>query len=242
MIKAKKRAPAAQPIDPAKLKGYVERIEAVETRLVEERDARADIYTEVKASGMKPKMVRRIIKERAKKDEDAAEAAELDAYRAALAMPGATYRSVAEKTGMPKSTLHRLVPRAKNGTRALTGLDTIARDASGNPLQCKNDGEVIETQDAAPAPPGNPQADATREVVFVTPTSNAGPEVGTIPETRSPAFRPSDSAPPEPVVPTGNEGRAGERVPVDAASTPPIDDLAIPGFLRRAVSNERTEA
>jgi uncharacterized protein (UPF0335 family) len=80
MIKAKKRAPAAQPIDPAKLKGYVERIEAVETRLVEERDARADIYTEVKASGMKPKMVRRIIKERAKKDEDAAEAAELDAY------------------------------------------------------------------------------------------------------------------------------------------------------------------
>ncbi len=116
MIKLAKKKRAAGPIDPGKLKGYVDRIEAVETRIVEERDARADIYTEVKAAGMKPKMVRRIIKERAKKDEDAAELAELEQYRAALAMPGATYRSVAAKTGVPRSTLHRLVPRKSNGT------------------------------------------------------------------------------------------------------------------------------
>jgi uncharacterized protein (UPF0335 family) len=111
-----KKRRVASAIDPEKLKRYVERIEAVEAEEADQKAAKKDIYVEVKAAGMRPKMVRKIVKERKAKAVDAAEEAELDAYRAALAMPGATYRSVAEKVGMPKSTLHRLVPRAKNGT------------------------------------------------------------------------------------------------------------------------------
>lgn len=131
--KSKKQQQAEAPIDPSKLKSYVERIEFVEQEIVEQRGARADIYTEVKASGMKPKMVRKIIKERAKKEEDEAEKAELERYRAALAMPGATYRSVAAKMDVPRSTLHRLVPKNARGTEPPHDPDT---------------GEVIETGSA----------------------------------------------------------------------------------------------
>lgn len=115
MIRMKKKH-ADAPLDSEKLQAYVKRIEAVEELIVAERDARTDIYTEVKASGMKPNMVRKIIRERAKKAIDEAEEAELERYRAALAMPGATYRSVASKMNVPRSTLHRLVPREENGT------------------------------------------------------------------------------------------------------------------------------
>ncbi len=106
------------PIDPAKLKSYVERIEAVEAEEADYKAAKKDIYVEVKAAGMRPKMVRKIVKERKKTESDAEDEAELELYRAALAMPGATYRSVSAKTGIPKSTLQRLVPRNKNGTSA----------------------------------------------------------------------------------------------------------------------------
>lgn len=106
------------PIDPAKLKSYVERIEAVEAEEADYKAAKKDIYVEVKAAGMRPKMVRKIVKERKKTEADAEDEAELELYRAALAMPGATYRSVSAKTGIPKSTLQRLVPRNKNGTSA----------------------------------------------------------------------------------------------------------------------------
>src|SRR4051812_25996754 len=113
--KPKTKARVAGAIDPDKLAGYVKRIEAVEELIVAERDARTDIYTEVKMAGMKPKMVRKVIRERARKAEDAAEQDELDLYRHALGMPGATYRSVAEQFGKPKSTLHRLAHGFKMG-------------------------------------------------------------------------------------------------------------------------------
>lgn len=107
---------AAGPVDPVKLKSYVERIEAVESEEADYKAAKKDIYVEVKAAGMRPKMVRRIVKERKKTEADAEDEAELELYRTALAMPGATYRSVSAQTGIPKSTLQRLVPRNKNGT------------------------------------------------------------------------------------------------------------------------------
>ena len=104
------------PVDPAKLKSYVERIERVEEAQREEAEAKRDIYTEVKSSGLNAKLVRQIVKERKAKERDEAEQAELETYRAALGMPGATYRSVAEQFGIPKSTLQRRVPKTKNGT------------------------------------------------------------------------------------------------------------------------------
>lgn len=115
-MKPKKKPRVSGPIDPDKLAGFVKRIEAVEEEQAERKAAKADLYTEVKSSGLKAKLVRKIIKERAKKADDAAEQEELDLYRHALGMPGATYRSVAERYNVPKSTLHRLVPREKNGT------------------------------------------------------------------------------------------------------------------------------
>lgn len=106
-----------QPIDPVKLKSYVARIETVEEEQAALKESKADIYTEVEAAGMRPKMVRKIIRERAKKEDDAAEQAELDRYRAALAMPGATIRSVAAQFNVPRTTLHRRVSHSReNGT------------------------------------------------------------------------------------------------------------------------------
>lgn len=116
MAKAGHNSGKGGPIDPVKLKSYVERIEAVEAEEADYKATKKDIYVEVKAAGMRPKMVRRIVKERKKTEADAEDEAELELYRAALAMPGATYRSVSAKTGIPKSTLQRLVPRNKNGT------------------------------------------------------------------------------------------------------------------------------
>lgn len=118
MIKAKPKDRTSGPIDPAKLKGYVERIEAVEAEEADYKATKKDLYVEVKAAGLRPKMVRKIVKERKKTEADKEDEAELELYRAALAMPGATFRSVAKDLGVPRSTLHRLVPRNKNGTSA----------------------------------------------------------------------------------------------------------------------------
>lgn len=121
----------AGPIDHAKLKSYVERIEAVESEEADYKAAKKDIYVEVKAAGMRPKMVRKIVRERKKTDADAEEEQELALYRAALEMPGATFRSVSKDLGVPRSTLHRLVPRNKNGTKPEDGDDGITESCGG---------------------------------------------------------------------------------------------------------------
>lgn len=64
-------------------------------------------------------------------------------YRAALAMPGATYRSVAAKLDVPRSTLHRLVPKNARGTEPPHDPDT---------------GEVIETGSATVVATGTTEA------------------------------------------------------------------------------------
>jgi uncharacterized protein (UPF0335 family) len=143
--------------DSAQIKGFVERIERLD---VEQQTVGLDkksVYDEAKKAGINTKMLRRFISERKRDAKDSQiDKDALDAYRAALGEPGATYRSVAARIGMPKSTLHRLVPNRGNGTAKpedrdgrIAPHDTIARDAKGNPLQADADGEIIETESPA---------------------------------------------------------------------------------------------
>ena len=110
MIKAK---PAANPND--RLKSFADRIDRLEEERVAIVGDVKDVYVEVKQAGYNPKALRKVLAERRKKT-DATLEAEIEVYRAALAEPGATYRSAAAKTGASKSKLHRLVPRNQNGT------------------------------------------------------------------------------------------------------------------------------
>ncbi len=137
-----------------------------------ERDARADIYTEVKAAGLKPKMVRKIVKERNAKAVDEAEEAELDLYRHALGMPGATYRSVAAQFGTSKSTLHRLVPRTKNGTEP--GHDPEAGEILAESDAALSDEQIARMRALAAA---GDRAHAIRQLQNVMPTPTAWQEV-----------------------------------------------------------------
>ena len=99
----------------ARLKSIADRID----RLEEERKALAgdvaDVFKEAKGHGYNTKALRRVLAER-RKPTDETLAADMEMYRAALGMPGATYRSVAEQFGVSKSKLQRLVPHATNGT------------------------------------------------------------------------------------------------------------------------------
>lgn len=114
MIKAK---PAANPND--RLKSFADRID----RLEEEKKAISgdvkDVYTEVKSAGYNAKALRKVLAERRRKSDDEL-AADMEMYRAALGVPGATYRAVAEQLGVSKSKLQRLVPREEKGTSATT--------------------------------------------------------------------------------------------------------------------------
>ena len=73
--------------DNSRLKGYVDRIEALSVEKAAISDGIKDIFTEVKAAGYNPKAVREIIKERAKDQAKAAELAEdIDLYKRELGM------------------------------------------------------------------------------------------------------------------------------------------------------------
>jgi len=111
---ARKRAPkVGGPVDADSLQRFVTRIENVET---DEQSLRADkrtVYDQAKAAGHNPKAVRKIVQERKKKTDEELETL-LETYRRALGM--ATYREVAEQFNIPRSTLHRLVPKNGSGT------------------------------------------------------------------------------------------------------------------------------
>lgn len=104
----------------ASLQGYVSRIENVEGDEAKLREGKKSIYDEAKLAGHTPKAIRQIVQERKKKT-DAEHEALLDTYRHALGM--ATYREVAEQFDIPKSTLHRLVPKSLRGTRPMVDGD-----------------------------------------------------------------------------------------------------------------------
>lgn len=128
-----------------KLKSYADRID----RLEEEKKAIGgdvkDVYTEVKAAGYNTKALRKVLADRRKKT-DAQMEADMEIYRAALGAPGATYRSVADKLGMTKSKLHRLVPNRKNGT---SKVDVISPpEVAALPATPPHDPETGEINDA----------------------------------------------------------------------------------------------
>lgn len=88
-------------------------------QLEDERKAIGDkikkTYAEMKDEGLNTKALKKVLAER-RKPTDTELQAEIEKYRAALAAPGATYRSVAAKFGVSKSKLNRDVPREENGT------------------------------------------------------------------------------------------------------------------------------
>lgn len=131
-----KIAPSAGP-----LKAYFDRV----SRLEDEREAVAadakELTQEIKSAGYNAKAIKRMVKESRRKTDDQLEA-DLELYRALLSMPGATYRSVAEQTKIPRSTLHRLVPNERRGTKLAHV--TTGHDSKGNPLEADSDGVVVE--------------------------------------------------------------------------------------------------
>lgn len=105
-----------------RLNSFAVRLDNIE----EERKALGDdaksVYSEVKGVGYNTKALRKVLAER-RKEPDPQFEADLELYRAALAVPGATYRAVAEQYGVPKSNLHRLVPKDARGTRPMVEAD-----------------------------------------------------------------------------------------------------------------------
>lgn len=117
------------------LKAYFDRVNRIEDDAEAVREAARDLTTEIKSAGYNAKAIKRMVKESRRKTDEQLEA-DLDLYRSLLAMPGATYRSVAEQTKVPRSTLHRLVPKDARGTDhdPETGeiTETAASDPPGN--------------------------------------------------------------------------------------------------------------
>lgn len=107
------------------LKSFYDRV----SRLEDDREALSadtkELTKEIKGAGYNAKAIKRLVKESRKKTDEQLEA-DLELYRSVLSMPGATLRSAAKYLGVPKSTLHRLVPRKSNGTSA-----TPAHDSDG---------------------------------------------------------------------------------------------------------------
>lgn len=220
-----------------KVKSYAERIE----RLLDERAAIdadiKDIYTEVKAADLKPKVLRKAIANKRRKTDKQFEA-EVEEYAALLlALPGATYRGVAEQTGVSKSKLQRLVPKRARGTSTPHNPET---------------GEITETaSDTPPSPapefgvgPGtnptgesNDDADGRSEPANGLPASGdealraPEPGLGCDSQRGTEAVRLRD----------GHEegGREdnkshGQEAPAIAPPPPNADGMDIPSFLRRS--------
>jgi uncharacterized protein (UPF0335 family) len=113
-MKKKPRLRVVGPVDTEKLEGFVKRIEAVESEEADYKAAKKDLYVEVRAAGLKPKLVRKVVKERKPKAVDEAEEAELEAYRETLGMASLAVRTgqlslrEAERAfGVSKSSIHR---------------------------------------------------------------------------------------------------------------------------------------
>ncbi len=127
-----------------RLKAFADRLDRLEDeRLAIVADTR-EIYEELKGEGYNPKALRRVLKERRKKP-DAALEADVELYRAALGEPGATYRAVAEKLGVSKSKLQRLVPRKNGGTAK----DGTAEEVSKPDVISPPEVETLPAHDAA---------------------------------------------------------------------------------------------
>ena len=234
----------------ARLKSFADRID----RLEEERKAIGgdvrDVYVEVKSAGYNPKALRKVLADRRRKTDDQLEA-EIERYRAALGVPGATYRGVAEQIGVSKSKLQRLVPRKNHGTPH--------DPETGEVLTIAPEGPV--TSNTAPFDPNVPTTFTASEVA-VPPGDGAAPASNDAAGTPSPSIEEScgdEGGPSQPAmrgeasafVETGGAALAAspqagvepgpqDTDPQSAAMDRMValgqeidaDDLAIPPFLR----------
>ena len=80
-------------IDGNKLREFVERIENLEEEIINLNADKAQVYRDVKAAGLKPKIVRKQISRRRNPSETAADDAELDLYESALETGGKPSRA-----------------------------------------------------------------------------------------------------------------------------------------------------
>lgn len=126
MAKAK---PKAAPVM-GELKSFYDRV----SRMEDDREALSadtkELTKEINGAGYNAKAIKRMVKESRKKTDEQLEA-DLELYRSVLAMPGATYRSAAEQLKVPRSTLHRLVPKRANGTEPPHDSDGLILDTQG---------------------------------------------------------------------------------------------------------------
>lgn len=130
-----------------KLKSIVDRIERLEEEQRGIGSDKRDIFTEAKSAGYNAKALRRLISQRKQKDADEIES-DIETYRAALGMPKATYRSVAEQLGVSKTKLQRLVPREEKGTTESCG-GTLSDRASETLEATVSEGSTVLTFDDA---------------------------------------------------------------------------------------------
>ncbi len=233
MIKAKPPAKAerghnskvkAGPVNADRLKSFVERVEKLE----EERKAIGgdikDVYAEAKGVGYDVKTMRWAVQERSADASDRAERDSLrDVYAHALGMPGATYRDVAEQFNVPKSTLHRLVPKSLRGTRPMVDGDLgewlPEHDPDTGELTETGDSECLSGRDA----PSDEHSESCGGGDFAPSTSpTQGPVVSEPDETR-PAVAGCAS---------GTSHTQGNR-PVGVATGPQEPDITLPAFLDR---------
>lgn len=108
------------------LKSFVERIENLDAEQKGIGTDKREVFDEAAEAGYDKKAIRRLLRTRKEEAKDKGTAELAEQYRMLLSEPGATYRSVAEKTGGKRSTIQRLVvPRAKNGTEPAHDADGV---------------------------------------------------------------------------------------------------------------------
>lgn len=219
----------------AKLKSYVDRIERLDGEQQTVGLDKRSVYDEAKAAGYDKKALRRLIAERKREDKDAATIAKVEEYRALLAMPGATVRSVAAQVGTSKTKVQRLVPKKDSGTPAIVNTDlTVINE----PPHAPETGVIIEDAapgvcvDGIPAPtvaaPVVPHASTlqTAEVgaLPVTPVPDGGVGAGTIPDAVARALvRDTMLAMEEAAVPTPSVGAIAEPSAAQRVASPEPD-------------------
>lgn len=218
----------AAPANNDRLKSFADRID----RLEEEKKALSgdvkDVYTEVKSAGYNPKALRKVLADRRRKSDDEL-AADMETYRAALGVPGATYRAVAEQLGVTKSKLQRLVPRNQNGT------ETAHDPATG---EIKEEG-CLSGRDA-PSDEHSEADDDGRSSVETGGNDEPAGSGDRADDEREHAAGPA-CASPRPAEPesgagiSGSELASGDGRPVLLAPTQDID-ITLPKFLDRRVS------
>jgi uncharacterized protein (UPF0335 family) len=163
----------AGPISADRLKSFIERIEKLE----EERKAIGgdirDIYSEAKGVGYDVKTMRKVVQLRKMDEADRAEQETLlDVYLHALGMAmepaaravmgGMSYGAAAERFGVPKTSLHRVVPKsdidAESGTTS-----TVAETAlMEHPPSGKSAGTTERTSGPGSALADHSEADVAR--------------------------------------------------------------------------------